>query len=654
MKYITLFFCCLFYGMPIVAQQSEEDSLLQVIQQAPDSQRLATQIHLALFYRKYALEKSIRVLTEVIEGAREKKFYKLLKRAYSTMGITYGMKEDYATALTFFNESLKICRLIADSAGVANTYINFGIVYKNLDDYPVSINYYYKALMLFDSLNDLSGRSSVYSNIGVLHDLLGDAPKAMDAYRRGIEINRTLGQDTTHFLSNIALLYEKMNDYNRAESYHRSALNVHISQKDTLGIAVVLGNLAHLYQTRKHYAEAEIYALQALELNKKLKKKGGGYANLFVLCAIHLEQKHYPKAVRYAEDLLEAANLLNTPVQRASAEELAARCYAAAGNYRKAWLLMADYKVLNDSIFSQERNKNYQQWQTRLAVQEKDRQIKQQALEVSLLQSRIQQEQLQRNLLLGGLLMLGILLLVFLYINRLLQQKNNKIQEQRQQIEQVNMELEQRMLRAQINPHFLFNALGAIQHFITLGDKSAALRYLSRFSALLRQVLEQSIESRTLLKEEVQLLENYLALEALRFEHSFSYQLNVDASLDQFNLEVPILLIQPYVENAIMHGLLPKNGAGKLSISFENQEDFIICRISDNGIGRAAAAAINSHTANKRPGRGMEISKKRLQMLYETGQDANAFQITDLLSENGEPAGTEVVIRIPKMNHDTC
>ena len=231
--------------------------------------------------------------------------------------------------------------------------------------------------------------------------------------------------------------------------------------------------------------------------------------------------------------------------------------------------------------------------------------------------------------------------------NRELEEKNRRIETQRTEIAAMNHDLEKRMLRAQMNPHFIFNSLGSIQHFITTNDRANALRYLSRFSSLLRQVLEDSVASHVVLEEEIQLLNTYLELEALRFNGGFSYRIHLDPQLDPYNTEIPVLLVQPFLENAILHGLLPKNGERTLDIFFSGENGHTVCRITDNGIGRQAAAALKVRKAGSRPSRGIEVAKKRLQALDKTRPVDSLLYITDLFHPDGTPAGTEVIVKIP-------
>jgi PAS domain S-box-containing protein len=201
-------------------------------------------------------------------------------------------------------------------------------------------------------------------------------------------------------------------------------------------------------------------------------------------------------------------------------------------------------------------------------------------------------------------------------------------------------------LRAQMNPHFVFNSLNSIQHLIAGHERQPALTYLSTFSRLLRQILESSLNSQILLAEEIVILEKYLSLESLRFTDRFSYQITVDPALDPADLEMPALLVQPYVENALLHGLLNKPGPGRLTIHFEDAHPYLRCTIEDDGIGRAAAAAIKSRKITGHQSVGMMLTEERLDLINGNRPDKVLVQITDL-TDGTRATGTRVVIHVP-------
>ncbi len=206
--------------------------------------------------------------------------------------------------------------------------------------------------------------------------------------------------------------------------------------------------------------------------------------------------------------------------------------------------------------------------------------------------------------------------------------------------------IESQALRAQMNPHFIFNTLSSIQHYISNNDTDAAIKYLSKFAKLMRKIMDNSKQQVIAVSEELNALNLYLELEIMRFDKKFEYSITVDPAIDQYYDRIPSMLIQPYVENAIIHGLLPKQGTGKISISLEKNQDTLLCVIEDNGIGREKAKEFKKNRVTQHKSMGMSITKERLDILNESLNSTIYAEIIDVFA-NGEPAGTKVRLVIP-------
>jgi hypothetical protein len=205
-------------------------------------------------------------------------------------------------------------------------------------------------------------------------------------------------------------------------------------------------------------------------------------------------------------------------------------------------------------------------------------------------------------------------------------------------------ELEMSALRTQMNPHFIFNCLNTINSYINSNQKAQANHYITRFARLIRLILENSRQRRIPLSKELEALRLYLELEALRFEARFDYDIRVDDALDEDNVEVPPLLLQPFVENAILHGILPGTGNGSIIISIRQHSGLLEYLVEDNGIGRAAAAKLSADSALKKESHGMAITGKRIELFNrEHGLSNAVVQVEDLM-DKGNAAGTRVTI----------
>jgi ligand-binding sensor domain-containing protein len=215
------------------------------------------------------------------------------------------------------------------------------------------------------------------------------------------------------------------------------------------------------------------------------------------------------------------------------------------------------------------------------------------------------------------------------------------------ELQQQKTELEMQALRAQMNPHFIFNSLNSINRFILQNNKAKASEYLTKFSRLIRLILQNSQAALISLESELESLQLYLELEAVRFDHQFEYKITFDEELDVSTIKVPPLIIQPYAENAIWHGLMHKEDNGHLTIELFEQKEMLCCKITDNGIGRKKAAELKSKSGSNHKSMGMRITADRIAILQKEKQFESHIYIKDLVLPDDSAGGTEVLIKIP-------
>lgn len=198
-----------------------------------------------------------------------------------------------------------------------------------------------------------------------------------------------------------------------------------------------------------------------------------------------------------------------------------------------------------------------------------------------------------------------------------------------------------------MNPHFIFNSLNSIQYFVLKNEPKEAYNYLTKFSSLMRMILQNSRVKYISLQEEYDWLYTYLDLEKLRMENELDYKIEIEDSLDPDHLYVPSMLVQPYVENAIIHGLLPKTSKRALRIEFSKHRGQLRCTIEDNGIGRKMSAELNENRTKKHKSQGIKVTSERLEVLTRDLTESPEFFILDLHDDEGNAIGTRVTIFLP-------
>ena len=243
--------------------------------------------------------------------------------------------------------------------------------------------------------------------------------------------------------------------------------------------------------------------------------------------------------------------------------------------------------------------------------------------------------------------------LIYILIRSRLQKKfhvqleNSQKEKQLADLRHKTAEFEMQALRAQMNPHFIFNSLNSINRFILRNDKALASEYLTKFSKLVRLILQNSQTSLISLESELESLELYISLEALRFDNRFNYKISISPELDMAMLKIPPLIIQPYVENAIWHGLMPKEEKGQLDIEISQENNLLYIKIADDGVGRRQSAIHSGSSPLQHKSMGLRITANRIAALQITDSENSSVTIIDLINPDGTAAGTEVTVKIP-------
>ena len=335
----------------------------------------------------------------------------------------------------------------------------------------------------------------------------------------------------------------------------------------------------------------------------------------------------------------------NLELKKEAAKTLS-EAYLKTGNEQKALQTYEQYVELLNKLYQQKEeefssisnlNKQVSESQWRIDFLEKNKEIYDAELLVLAKDQKLQEENMKfQRWSIITLIAIAILLIVLLIVGL----KRYKLQQKH------NLFLDLKSLRTQMNPHFIFNALNSVNGFIARNDELNANKYLVRFSKLMRSILDNSESDFIPLSNEISLLELYLQLEHSRFADKFNYDFKVDENIDIKNYQIPPMLIQPYIENAIWHGLRYKESGGLLSVSIAKEKDNLAITIQDNGIGRTKSQELKSENQKKMKSRGIKNTQKRLEILEKIYKKQIHLSIKDV-QENGE--GTLVEIIIPKL-----
>jgi tetratricopeptide (TPR) repeat protein len=538
--------------------------------------------------------------------------------------------------------ALKQSAAKGESEVLARTNLFLGDYYQRTGFYKESIEYYSNAIDI-SKKNGLKGliplsyllQSSVFNKIGDLKGYRQNLQLMIDAgykennpafIQRGYErfAYSYLGDTTT----------SERRNFGMADSLVRISLTFSTKSKDSSLIATSLTHLGWNFYLEKMYDSSVFYYEKSLKYSLARNLYSTSANSLGNLGTIYSDLQKPGKALDYYKKGIEQAKKENDIYELWWIYRDMSNMYVKLGDTADAYRSYVLFKKYSDIWISKGNSQGLADAKGRYEV---DTQKK----EVELLSLRLKNNRIL-NFGFAGLILLIIAIGLLLWRESRLKDKR-RISEMNRKISEIT----QANLRQQMNPHFIFNTLNSIQYYMYQHDKLATNNYLTKFSSLMRKVLDNSQQTSVPLSDELSALNLYLELESIRFKDKFEYKITVDDEIDPLMHKVPTMLIQPYVENSICHGLIPKEGKGFVNVDLKLKEDYILCVIEDNGIGREAAKERNHKREGSHNSLGTQITKSRLDLVNELYGTSLHTIYTDLKDENGEPAGTRVDIHIP-------
>ena len=547
---------------------------------------------------------------------------------------------NYTEALKLFNGTLEADIKAGDVKNQGKDYNNIANVYCYMGEYQKSTENYFKALKLVEKEGNIRETAIINYNIGQNYRTIKQDSIAIVYINRAINIllpqnktDVTLG-DCYNVLSGI---YQSKQDYKNAFANLKLAEDIFKEKNEKDLLANVYVNISYLELEQGNFKQVNEYARKAVPLFKTM-NDGRGIA----ISYINMQVANYylnenPKGENYKKEMLRcvalldsatfALNGINSPEHFITIYENKAELYNLIGNNDSAYFYLQQHNTVKDSVYDANSQKQIKELSVKYETEKKEQE--------NLVLQKEKKNQYYLVIILVLVLIAIIIFSVLLFrINRLHSREKA-------------LQLEQRLLRLQMNPHFLFNAINSIQNFILKKSQQEAYDYLAKFAKLIRIVLNNSQEKTLVLHDELEMIDLYIELEQLRFSNSFEFNLTVDKNINEFETVVPPMLIQPYIENAIWHGLmnLENERKGILNVGIAESEGILRICIIDNGIGRAKAIQYKKEDAHRSV--GMKLTEQRLLLINKMQEYENAkVVVTDLY--NGDKAcGTRVEIFLP-------
>ncbi|WP_379884200.1 histidine kinase [Mariniflexile soesokkakense] len=512
---------------------------------------------------------------------------------------------------------------------------------------------YQESLQTYNGINkkELSNWQLVelYEGVGDVNLLTKSYQSSINAYNEGLKVaqKHLISPKVTDLNSKIAQVYNVKGETQKAEGFFNESLKLANNQNKQRAVEEKIkvadfknetNNFSSEIQLRKE-ALKQIKDIQkdsvfnnesALTPQKQNYKIGNAYAL----------QRDYVNAIPYLQKSIEEAGTKEDLIVQKDATRKLSEVYREAGEFDKALMAYQSYVDLVDKLYSKKEqeisqaarfSKDIVAKQNRILSLESDRELSESKYELNLEQAK-RQKVIIYSLITGVILLLIAGFLMFKYI------KQQRL---------ANNLLALKSLRSQMNPHFIFNALNSVNSFIASNDERTANKYLTDFSLLMRAVLENSEEDFIPLEKEIELLELYTKLEHFRFQDKFDYKITIDENININDFVIPPMLLQPYIENAVWHGLRYKKVKGKLDIAISQINlDEIKIIIADDGIGRQKSKALKTENQKKQNSKGMGNIKKRVAILNAMYKDKVDVFIDDFQDE--EDTGTKVVVTLKK------
>lgn len=576
-------------------------------------------------------------IKQAFDLAKKHNNQKKIGEIYNELGKRYRNNSEFNRAIWYHQKATDIATLYGLDTLLANSTYKQSVVFRQMDDNPQSYKLCMKSLVKAEYIKDtflihcsLNGIGNVYFN----HE---NYKEAIKYYKKSL--------DYLHFKGKHNYLGEAINTNTLGEAwlflgntdsafhYLQKSFDINVKIKSKLGQAICYNGMSLVYLEQKKYKEAIETSKKAIFIDSK--KINLLYKAMFknTLGRIYLEADSLKLSKKYLYEAYNIASDIGNRREALIASEYLIKLFTKQKDYKKLMLYTQKWIAYKDTITKNLITQNSNAMSMFYKSEQQQREILILKQNAELAELKMNRQRIFFALIFT--LLLGVFVIIyFIYRHRKLQNRLNKIT------------LEQRLLRSQLNPHFIFNSLSAMQSFIIRNDALLASDYLARFSSLMRNVLEGSRTEYVLLDTEIETIDNYLKLQQLRFSDKFTYRIYIDDAIDKESALIPPMLIQPFVENSIEHGMKDPNFTYEVKVSLQKKEDYVFIYIDDNGVG-LEQKEIKSNQNKKHKSLATTIIRERLSVISAKTKKKSKLVIINKKEQDPQDRGILVVIEIP-------
>ncbi|SDB59425.1 Tetratricopeptide repeat-containing protein [Flavobacteriaceae bacterium MAR_2010_188] len=558
---------------------------------------------LGAIYRNISLyERAIKFHTQAEDLAIKAKNDELLVNSLNSTGVSYRRMDDIKPALDYHTKALELAvntepRSDILKYNIAVSQNSMGNIYLVLKQYQLAIDHFSKSLAIEKEMGNRLGLAINYQNIGHAYESMGQLDVALANYRRSLDYNEQINSEIGKIIcyNSIGQIFIKQGKASEAKTIIENALKKALVMGDKFYTSLSYINLG--------WAQKELGQFDISEKNLQT--------------ALEMSQKY------------------NLKLSEVSASEHLSELFQQKGEFDKAFLNYKNSVKVEETINNERNLKYVNDVIVQFENESKNRQIRSLAAEYEAVSERLRNNKMIFWSSLLGLLILSLILYAISTNRRLSQEK--KI-----------LTLEQDMLRIQMNPHFIFNSLNSIKLYIINNEKENAVYYLNKFSKFIRKILVSTSEKTISLEDELETMQLYMNIENIRFSNEIDFKINILDNINTMAIKVPPLILQPFLENSIWHGLSTKEKDKIVRIDiFKKSDNFVTIAISDNGIGRKKSEQFKKDSVLERKSLGLSITNARLTNFYSTSNNDFQLEIEDLVDQEDNGVGTKVVLSIP-------
>jgi tetratricopeptide (TPR) repeat protein len=622
------------------AQTTIADSLWNTITEIPsDTAKVNAVIRDALWLgnrlknseqQEALLEKGLALATRI--GYRHG-----IAECENMLGVFNRENSRYEQAIGLHQKALQIAEQLKDSNLIAYSLNNLGVAYRRLDQNEQAFQYHLRALKIAEATGDKRNQTVAINSIGNIQLSLGNYQDAIGEFTKALQIETAADNNLGIAINyaNLGASWEGLGHLDKAIPLYEKSLSFNEKAGSYTGIAICCNLLGNAYLQRGNYDRAIQFLRRALSVHNQVHDKINVAENLITIGKILMKQHRPDSAMASMREGLAIAREINSRTMMIEGLRAISDAEYRIGDREAAYKALEQAYGMRDSLYVQQAAPQMAKMRALYELNKKDNQIK--LLEQG---NQIKQLELNRHRIIAiALVVILILVLILLILfNR-----------QRQiRMHRAIVQYELQALRSQMNPHFIFNSLNSIHKFIWSNEQESASEYLAKFSKLMRLILENTRHKTVVLSNEIEFLHLYLELESVRCNHSFHPEIEVSSTLKADETMIPSMIIQPFVENAIWHGLVHRQGSdGKLCIRFYQQDELLVCEIQDNGIGRKKAQQIKARKKSTHQSIGIEVTTERIGLLKQiTGMRNTRVDIVDM-EKDQVSLGTKVILHLP-------